>query len=268
MRYGTLVVLASLAMLGGCSDSTDPSSSGRTRTTTFDWSGSVATNGTIEIRNINGDVRARPRPGSTVHVRATLEGREDDPSAVRIDVVESPQGVTVCAVYPDVPGQPANECLPGPAGQLSTRHNDVSVTFEVDVPAGLAFKGFTVAGSIEATDLSGYVHAGTVAGDIRLSTADLATATTVNGDITASIGRADWDRDLAFKAVAGNLTVRVPTRTNAEVLGSTGNGSVSTDFPLSVTHLGGWRQLQGRLGIGGRMLTITTSSGDIALRAH
>jgi hypothetical protein len=268
MRYGNFMVLASVALFGGCSDSTGPDGNGAGRTETFEWSGAIAATGTIEIRNLNGDVRARPGSGSTVRVRAVRRGRHDDPARVRIEVVETAQGVTICAVYPDVPGQPANECLPGRAGQLSARDNDVSVTFDVDVPAGRAFSGSTVAGSIEATDLSGYIHARTIVGDIRVSTSDLADATAINGDITASIGRIDWDRDLAFAAVAGDVTVRVPAYTNADVRGSTGNGSVSTDFPLSITRLGDWQQLRGRLGNGGHSLSITTSSGNIALRVN
>lgn len=266
MRYGRFMVLASAALIGGCADSTGPDGSGSTES--FTWSGQIAAGGTIEIKNTNGDVHARPGADSTVRVRALKEGKHDDPASVRIEVLETAQGVTICAVYPDVPGRPANECLPGLAGELSSEGNDVSVTFDIDVPAGRAFVGGTIGGSVEARDLSGYVNAHTIGGDIDVSTSGLAEAITINGDITASIGRVDWDRDLAFRAVAGDVTVRVPAHTNADVLGSTGNGSISTGFSLSITRVGAWQQLRGRLGNGGRRLSITTTSGDIALFAN
>jgi hypothetical protein len=262
------MLLASVVLIGGCSDSTGVDPSSPPGTETFEWSGEIAPAGTVEIKNINGDVRALPSSDGMVRVLALKEGEHDDPSTVRIEVLESQQGVTICAVYPDVPGQPVNQCLPGMAGQLSSRSNDVSVTFDIEVPAGRAFIGRTMAGSVEAADLTGYVHARAMAGDIDISTSGIAEATTINGDITASIGRGAWDRDLSFSTLSGHVTVRVPAYTNADVWGSTGNGSISTDFSLSITRVGTWRQLRGRLGNGGRMLSITTAAGDIALLAH
>lgn len=257
------IALLPLAAVIGCSDSTGPGSASRTER--FTWSGAIEQAATVEIKNTSGDVRARPGPGDFVRVTAVKKGT--DPSRVRIEVLETAQGVTICAVYPDVPGRPANECLPGLAGQLASRDNDVSVDFEVEVPAGRAFRGATVGGSVEATDLTGYVSARTIGGDVVLSTTGLADASVINGDIDASIGRAVWDRDLSFQAITGDVTLRLPAQTNADVWGSTANGDVSTDFPLRITRVGASRQLQGRLGSGGRSLSIATTSGNIALRA-
>jgi len=265
MRYPETLLLPALMLASACGDTTGP---GEHRTEEFEWAGRIASGGTVEIRNTQGDVRVRPAGGSTVRVRAVKEGRDDSPSTVRIEVVESAEGVTVCAVYPDVPGWPPNQCLPGGAAQLASRDNDVSVRFEVDVPPGLAFVGGTLAGSVEATALTGYVNARTISGDIDISTTGAAEATTVTGDIRASIGQPDWDRDLSFRAVQGNVSVWLPVETNAVVWGSTGWGSVATDFPLHITQQGASRQLQGRLGSGGRSLYIATASGNIALRAR
>jgi len=219
----------------------------------------------VEIKNINGDVRARPGSDDVVRVHAVRQGKHDDPSSVRIEVLETPLGVTICAVYPDVPGLPPNQCLPGMDGQLSSRDNDVRVTFDVEVPTGRAFFGGTVAGSVQASDLAGYIQARTLAGDIDISTSGTADAATSRGKITAAIGQVGWDRDLTFSALAGSVVVRVPPTTSAVVLGSTSGGSISTDFPLTISRVGRLRILRGRLGSGGRTLTITTGSGDIAL---
>ena len=45
--------------------------------------------------------------------------------------------MTICAAYPDVPGQPANGCLPGDEGSTHVEDNDVRVDFTVSVPAGV-----------------------------------------------------------------------------------------------------------------------------------
>lgn len=269
MREERIILLAlallALALVAGCSDSSGPDDGARTET--YTWSGQAAPAATIEIKNTSGKVRARPGPDGLFRVTAIKKGRNDDPSTVTIEVLETAQRVTICAVYPDVPGLPANECRPGLAGQLSSRDNDVSVDFDVEVPTGRSFLGATIGGSVEAGGLAGYVSARAIGGDVIITTSGLAEASTISGDIDVSIGRTVWDHDLAFTAAAGHVTLRLPAQTNADVWGSTARGSISTDFPLRVTRVGASRHLQGRLGNGGRRLSIATSSGDIALRS-
>jgi hypothetical protein len=269
LTLDVILMLACAVLSTACSDSTGPDGDrAPSEVDSFEWSGQVATGGTVEIKNINGSIRATPAPGGLVLVKALKRGGSDDPSSVRIDVVQHQGGVTICAVYPDVPGQPANECLPGFLnGQFSSRNSDVEVRFDVQVPVGSDFAGGTIGGHVEARGLHGNVDARTLAGDIDISTTGLASGTTLKGDVTASIGQADWDRDLRFSSVDGNVTVRIPTNTNARVSGIA-NGSISTDFPLTITSQGSFRQLSGILGSGGRNLTLSTSDGNIALRRN
>ena len=53
-------------------------------------------------------------------------------------------GVTICAVYPTVPGREPNTCEPGGAGKSNTRDNDTVVHFDVRVPYGVGFVGRTI----------------------------------------------------------------------------------------------------------------------------
>jgi DUF4097 and DUF4098 domain-containing protein YvlB len=107
------------------------------------------------------------------------------------------------------------------------------------------------------------VYATTVDGHIDLSTDGQARGTTVNGDVDVSLGQADWSRDLSFVTVNGDVTVRVPTETNAQVTAATVNGSVSSEFGLTIS--GDGRLMTGTLNAGGRLLTLTTVNGDVAL---
>jgi len=259
---------AIVVLLAACSDATGPDGNDAGRTESFEWSGQIAPGGAIEIKNLNGDVRASQATDGTVRVVARKRGERDDPSTVRIEVVETAQGVTICALYPDVPGNAANQCLPGLQGQQSSWRNDVEVTFDVEIPAGRDFVGRTLGGSIEVTDLDGLVVAHSQAGDIDISTSGLAEGTTLQGNVTASIGQAVWDRDLVFSAMNGNVTVRIPTNTSAEVRGTTLSGSISTDFPLTIAQLGVGREMHGTLGSGGHSLRLTTFDGNIALRSN
>jgi DUF4097 and DUF4098 domain-containing protein YvlB len=247
-----LVVLASVR----CSESTDPVSQD------FEWSGTIAQGDAIEIKGVNGSIIASAATGNTVMVSAAKEGQQDDPANVEIDVVTHAGGVTICAVYPDVPGQPLNECAPGNQGHLSTRDNDVDVTFTVSVPAGVEFVGTTVNGSVSGTNLQSNAFATTVNGDVTITTTQLATATTVNGPVTVAIGLADWDRDLVFSSVNGDVTVEVPSGTNAEVRLATANGSISSDFTLTQAGPG---DVRGTIGSGGWFLRLATANGNVAL---
>ncbi len=231
----------------------------------FQWHGRVGAGKTVEIKGVNGAIDAAAASGDEVEVTATKKGRRSDPGSVRIEVVEHAQGVTICAVYPDVDGR-RNECRPGDGGHMSTRDNDVDVHFTVRVPRGVAFAPRTVNGDVEAEGLDGDVSVRTVNGSIQVSTTGRADAQTVNGSIRASAGRADWSGEAEFKTVNGSITVTLPSSTAADVRAQTVNGEIETDFALTVSGRVSRRRLSGTIGGGGRSLEMETVNGSIHLR--
>jgi hypothetical protein len=234
--------------------------------TTFEWSGLIAEGDRIEITGIFGDIRAVQASGNEVAVKATKIGQPDDVADVDIEVVPHAGGITICAVYPDVPGRRANLCQPGDGGNMTVRDSagtGVEVEFRVEVPQGVVFAGRTVRGHVEATGLASDAFVSTVFGDALVSTTRLATAKTVSGSIIASIGLPDWDRDLEFTTVTGDIVVTVPNGTNADVHARVLNGRITSDFPLTQLSSG---DMRGTLGAGGRNLELTTMGGDIELR--
>src|SRR3954467_1290156 len=90
----------------------------------FRWHGTIPQGQTIEIKGVNGDVRAEPSGSNEVEVVAEKRGRRDDPESVRIEVVPHSGGVTVCAVYPARSGAQPNECRPGDGGRMNVQNND------------------------------------------------------------------------------------------------------------------------------------------------
>src|SRR3989441_7522539 len=63
----------------------------------FHWKGTVAPGKAIEIKGVNGDVRASAGSGD-VEVTAVKRARKSDPDEVKIEVVQHEGGVTICAV--------------------------------------------------------------------------------------------------------------------------------------------------------------------------
>ena len=232
----------------------------------FQWHGAVRQGQSIEIKGVNGDVRAEPSGSNEVEVVAVKRANRDSPDSVRIEVVPHAGGVTICAVYPSRDTQKPNECLPGEGGRMNVQNNDVSVRFTVRVPAGVTFVGKTVNGEIEATRLNGDVSLATVNGSVTFSTTAGGRASTVNGSIRGQMGRADWSNTLEMATVNGGITLTLPPDLNTDVRASTVNGDISTDFPMTVTGRVSRRKLEGTIGGGGRVLSLDSVNGSITLK--
>ncbi len=262
----------------------------------FRWSGSLASGKTIEIKGVNGAIRAELATGNQVEVTATKRSgwRDHDdrdwrgrsrrePSSldsVKIEVVPSDSGVTICAVYPtpdrsrwlgrrgDRDDRP-NECRPGAEGRMNVFDNNVVVDFVVKVPAGVKLMAKTVNGSVDAQSLKSDATIHTVNGKIAVSTSGIAAADTVNGSIEATIGDGAGKEALEYHTVNGSITLNVPKGTNAEIHARTSNGRFESDLPLTVQSFSGRaRRVDGTLGNGGKSIELHTVNGAIRLRAR
>ena len=246
------------------------------------WSGSVARGRLLEVRGIQGSIRAEPVSGGTVEVTALKHGHHEDPADVRIEVVEHDEGVTICAVYP---GR-RNTCEPG-GGQMNLRHNDVEVDFQVRVPAGVRFEGFQVSGDVEVSGLTAGVTASSVSGDVLVRDArgDVSghsvsgsvtlervdglevSGQTISGDVDFS-GPIRDDGRYRFKSLSGDVEVRADGELNADVSFSTFSGDFESDFAITLNRRGRVhrRSFESTVGSGGARLALESFSGTIYLR--
>jgi hypothetical protein len=232
----------------------------------FQWHGHLAAGQTVTIRDVNGDIRAEPASGGDVEVTAEKHARRSDPDEVKIVVVPGDEGVTICAVYPGRYHDEGNQCPPDGRGHNRTHDNDTQVEFTVHVPRGVKFAGRTVNGDVTARALEGDVTAHSVNGDVDVATSGVAEGSSVNGGVHAVLGRTDWSGTLEFSSVNGSVTVVLPPGAAADVTASTVNGSIETDFPLTVQGRFGPKHVQGTIGAGGRGLKLDTVNGSIALK--
>ena len=233
----------------------------------FNWHGRIAAGKRLEVKGVSGDVRAVLANGAEAVVNARKHARRSDPDDVEIKVVESAEGITICAVYPTPPrARQENTCEPGDRWHSSTDNNDVTVDFEVQVPAGVEFNGQTVNGEMSAEGLKGDVRASTVNGSVRVTTTGVAEASTVNGSVYAQLGRADWTNDLEFSTVNGGITLILPGQLDTEIRANTVNGDIETDWPLMISGRFSQRRLRGTIGAGGRALSLSTVNGEIRLK--
>jgi Putative adhesin len=232
----------------------------------FSWHGQLAPGKSIEIKGVNGAIRAVRASGTEVEVEANKFARRSDVRSVTVQVVPHADGVTICAVYPSNDWGRPNECAPGSGGRMNTNNNDVRVEFTVRVPAGVRFSGRTVNGAVEAESLGSDVTADTVNGKIQISTSGWAEAKTVNGSISARLGQTARTRPIELETVNGGIDVALPATANAALHASTVNGGISTDFPLMIHGRFTGREISGTIGQGGPELNLKTVNGSIELR--
>lgn len=247
----------------------------------FEWEGRVASGGFVEVRGINGAIRARTGSGDRVRVEARKTSKRGEENRVEIVVQEFANGIVVCAVYPGQRG----ECAPGEDMDGNIDNNDVTVTFDVTIPENVRFVGHTVNGDVKTETLGrdvevrtvngsirtasrgGDVEAQTVNGSVEAEATGLVHAQTVNGSINARLGRTDWSGDMTFHTVNGSITLDLPASVSTTVEARTQTGSIHSDFPITVRrtgHVGS--EAEGAIGAGERHLKLQVLNGSIHLQ--
>ena len=229
----------------------------------FRWSGVVDAGKTLEIHGVNGPIRTTLAHGDSVVVTAVKSANHSDPADVRIEAVPNANGVLVCARYPRPSGD-LNDCT----GNQKVEGNDVRVSFNIELPAGVSLVVRSVNGAIEARGLKSAVDASTVNGDVRVETTREARTITVNGNIDVRLAAAALVGPLEFTTVNGDIGLELVPAIAADVDARTTNGSIHCALAVSDANWSGHRRLRGRLGGGGPRLRLETVNGSIALRAH
>ena len=245
-------------------------------TSAFHWEEAIEAGKSIEIKGTMGNIQAESWNGRTVVVNATRHGRTSNPD-VRFEVARSPMGVTICAVYPTPAGVPPNTCEPGGAGRdVNTKANDTEIEFLVRVPAGVGFIARTATGDISTNLLSAPIAAYSAAGDIDVATTEYARASSASGNVSARMGRTSWMDTLRVSSNSGNVRVTLRPDADTEIIAASRAGGVHSDFPLPGTHRNFFQrfrfrnsigeQVAGVIGSGGRVLRLSSLSGDISVR--
>lgn len=231
-----------------------------------EWLGTLPVGGQVEIKGVNGGIEIEHTEGEETVVAFAKRGRDGD--RVRIVVVEHAggTGVTVCAMYPNRPGEPENRCVVGQDGQSRNTgfgNIDAEVDFFIQLPPGVNITANTINGGISGANLASEVIAATVNGSIHLTTSELAAAATVNGQINVEMSGV-IDRNLRYTTVNGSITLAVQRNNEADYTTSALNGTL-TIFGANIIGAGVPPTVHGTIGDGGPRLSLTTINGSIAL---
>ncbi|MBZ3903754.1 DUF4097 family beta strand repeat-containing protein [Streptomyces griseiscabiei] len=126
----------------------------------------------------------------------------------------------------------------------------------------------TVSGNVEAQALTGDLRLSSVSGDLTVVEGSCPTvkADSVSGSIILDLDPTGGPTDIGLTSVSGEIALRLPHPTDAEVEAQTAGGTISNAFEdLRVSGPWGAHKVTGRLGTGNGRLKATTVSGSIAL---
>jgi hypothetical protein len=235
----------------------------------FTWAGNVAADRWIRIKNLNGPITVGASTTNRVEITATARWRRGDPDVVRFDVQKFGPGsenVLVCALWGE--RSTCSETGYETRSDPRTRNNDVSVDFRVLVPSGVKIGLTSVNGELRIAEATSDVDAYTVNGEINLAAGSgRVRAETSNGSIVARLSRVTGTEPLTFLTINGSIAVELPGDIGADVELDTVNGSLKSDFPISLTGRIDPRHLRAHIGRpGGPRVTLRTVNGSLELR--
>jgi Putative adhesin len=230
----------------------------------FHWQGNLKAGQTLEVINQNGEIEASGAQGDEARAKSVRKG-SDDERELFIEVVEYPDGVTICAVQ-------ARDMKPGRChhGGVSSESSGwhghhTKINLEAQVPRGVRFHAMTTNGNVLCRELNSVVEATTTNGNVEVSTSEWTSARTTNGGVRVSMGNAKWNGELEVKTTNGSVDVTLPASAEFKLDASTTNGKINTDFPITVQGNFSSKELSGTVGGGGRELKVLTTNGAIKL---
>jgi DUF4097 and DUF4098 domain-containing protein YvlB len=226
----------------------------------------LAAGSTVSVHNISGDVRVVAGNGSKVEINGYKHGNRRYYDDATIEVVESPDGISICAMFKDAD----MECTArGLRVHDSDHDHDLDIDIEVTLPKSMVVSANSVSGDVSVIGAEGFVKGGSVSGDVVMQhlRASSVAAGSVSGDIDVTIDAFTGAGDLSFKSVSGDVTVMLPAGTDADVTMRSVSGDLDTDFPLTLNGRMDRHALEARIGKGGRQLEVATVSGDVRLRS-
>jgi DUF4097 and DUF4098 domain-containing protein YvlB len=228
----------------------------------------VGQGGSINVRNVSGDVTVTVYEGETVLVLGFKEGRDRD--LVSVEDNSAGNKVDVRARYPqncdcnasirfEVKVPRVNYKFDA----ISSTSGDVEVTgVSGDLRARSTSGNVTVrgvTGAVNATSTSGNVHVGEINGTVS--------GRSTSGNVEVEIAQLSGAGDMEFASTSGNVHVKMPANLDADVRMSTTSGGLKTDFPLTIEEpeRGSGRRAAGRIGGGSRNLRLSSTSGSVSL---
>jgi len=241
------------------------------------------------VENFNGSIEITGHEQDLVEIEGTkYAATEAAMKAMEIDIVSSGDSIRIRTIRPSGhhSNMGARYRIRAPASATLDRVISSNGAIRTTgIRAGLRLE--TSNGRVEVEDTEGPMEIRTSNGAIRVVNArGSIDARTSNGSITVSLpepaegsplelhtsnGHVELTigvlrrNDISVSTSNGSITVRLPEPLAAEVRARTSNASITNEFEGAFRGRSDRRYLEGTIGAGGPLLTLTTSNGSIRL---
>src|SRR4030095_3921323 len=215
--------------------------------------------GRVSLENINGDVQIKVWDRAALQVDGVKRAyRKDRLTEATIEVNATEENIRIKTEYPDGP-----QNFRSGQGRYD---NPATVEYSLTVPRKATLESIElvngscdidgVEGNVKATSINGHLNARGLLGEARLST--------INGPLNASFNQLDESKSISLGSVNGNVTLVIPSNSNASVRAGTVHGGISSDFALKVKH-GEYcgHSMDGQIGTGGPRIKLGNVNGGI-----
>lgn len=216
---------------------------------------------TVDVSNVNGNIRVESWSGSELKIEATkkVEASTSRQARELLDDIEIVFDETAggLKVRVDLPDRNWFDWLRG--------KREASVDFELLVPADLVALARTVNGSVTAEGTTGELEARSTNGHIRVTDATgPVRAKTTNGSIRAGLAAVNGPIELT--TTNGRIDLDVAPGTSADLEARTTNGRIRTGDEVRVDSVNRRRtSVRGTLGAGGPTITLRAVNGGITV---
>ena len=243
----------------------------------------------LYIENLNGSVEISGWDQQTADISGTkFASTEAMLEALKIDVVASGDSIRIRTIRPSghMGNMGARYVIRVPRGaqleRIQSSNGSLRVR-DIDSPARLE----TSNGAIEVASVGGPITMHTSNGSIRADGVQRGIeGTTSNGSIRVTLGKVEERRpvrlttsngsvelavddlggsDVVVRTSNATITARLPQSVAADVKASTSNGGLTNEFESSFQGRAEKHLLEGTIGGGGPLLSLTTSNGSIRL---
>lgn len=241
----------------------------------FVWNEPLPAGATLHLRDLNGAIRVHASSTGQAAVHASKRWRSGREKDVHFATTHSGNDYYVCALW----GK-ATQCDASGYGRRreslimrllsllsmsSSTRTDMTVNFDVALPAGVQLDASTVNGNVDATGTTGPVSVSTVNGTVHANGTSALAAHTVNGSVHLTLDRLGAADSVRAESVNGSVTINVPAAYEGSVELKTVNGSVTSDLPVTTSGASGRRELSGTIGAAPRMISLETVNGSVRL---
>lgn len=265
-----LRVVAALTIalvVGGCFHSTHEVADA------FVWNETLPSGATLHLRDLNGAIRVHASSNAQVSLHASKRWRSGREKDVHFATTRSGNDYYVCALWGkatrcDASGYgPRRESLfmrlLSLLSMSTSTRTDMTVNFDVAVPAGVQLDARTVNGNVEATGTTGTVRVSTVNGTVHATGTSTLAAHTVNGSVHLTLDRLGAADSIRAESVNGSVTIEVPAAYEGSVELKTVNGSVASELPVTASGTPSRREISGTVGSAPRMISLETVNGSV-----